>query len=119
MLEQAIFALLGPLVDGRCYPDATPDDPQFPLIVYQVVGGQAHEFLDRTLPTTENYRVQVFCWSRSRIDTRTLQREVRRLLIEQGKVFDSAQTQGQAINLYEEQLRLYGTRQDFSIWVSE
>ncbi|MCR4158822.1 DUF3168 domain-containing protein [Kerstersia gyiorum] len=116
-IESSIYALLRGLVANRCYPDITPDNPVFPLIVYQVVGGQALEWLDRTLPDSENYRVQVMCWSKSRKDTNALALAVRKAVIEEGDDFDSAQTIGQAVSLYEEPIKAYGSRQDFSIWI--
>lgn len=116
-VESALFALLGPLVAGRCYPDTTPDNPVFPLIVYQGVGGTAVEWLDRTLPGTENYRIQVECWAKTRSGASALALQVRQKIIEAGTDFDSAQTLGQAISDYQSALKLYGSRQDYSIWI--
>lgn len=42
-VETELFSLLKTLVDGRCYPDVTPDAPVFPLIVYQGAGGKTKE----------------------------------------------------------------------------
>lgn len=116
-VESSLFALLGPLVGNRCYPDSTPDNPTFPLIVYQGAGGQAREWLDRTLPETENYRIQVECWAKTRAEASALALAVRQKIIEEGVGFDSAQTLGQAVTDYQETLRLYGSRQDYSIWI--
>jgi hypothetical protein len=38
-IEATLKTPLGPLVSGRCTPDTIPDNPVFPLIVYQQVGG--------------------------------------------------------------------------------
>lgn len=116
-VESSLFALLEPLVGGRCYPDSTPDNPEFPLIVYQGAGGQALEWLDRTLPETENYRIQIECWAKSRIEASNLALQVRQKIIEQGVAFDSAQTLGQAVTDYQGALKLYGSRQDYSVWL--
>lgn len=118
-IETALSALLGPLVNGRCYPDVTPDSPQFPLLVYQVVGGEAYDYLERRLPDCEHYRVQVLCWARSRINASALAGLVRQQIIELGRDFRSAHTLGQRTALYESDLKLYGTRQDFGIWIAE
>ncbi|MFA7523416.1 MAG: DUF3168 domain-containing protein [Halothiobacillaceae bacterium] len=116
-IESALFSLLGSLVGNRCYPDATPDNPTFPCIVYQVVGGQAIDFLDRTLPDDENYRVQVMCFAKTRAAASSLALQVREKIIEKGTAFASAQTLGQAVSLYEEPLKLHGSRQDYDIWI--
>lgn len=116
-VETELFSLLKTLVDGRCYPDATPDAPVFPLIVYQGAGGKTKEYLERKLPDCEHYRIQINCWTKSRSATNALALQVRQRIIEQGAVFKSAETMGQATSLYEEALKLYGTRQDFGVWV--
>lgn len=116
-VETDLFNLLKTLVDGRCYPDATPDAPEFPLIVYQVVGGQAYDYLERKLPDCEHYRIQINCWTKSRTTAGALALQVRQRIIEQGTAFKSAETMGQATSLYEDALKLYGTRQDFGLWV--
>lgn len=112
-----ISSLLMPLVDGRCYPDITPDTPVFPLIVYQVVGGEVVEFYNRTIANTENYRVQVYVWSARRLETEGLIRQVRKALVESSLNFDSLRTLGQATDEYNEVLKIYGSRQDFSAWL--
>lgn len=38
-LETILYDVLGPLVDGRAYPDMTPNRVEFPCITYQQVGG--------------------------------------------------------------------------------
>lgn len=116
-IETSIFALLGPLVDGRCYPDTTPDNPTLPLIIYQGAGGRALEWLDRTLPETENYRIQIECWAKTRLEASALALQVRQKIIEEGSDFDSAETLVQAVTDYQKALKLYGSRQDYSIWI--
>ncbi|MBV2180776.1 MAG: DUF3168 domain-containing protein [Castellaniella sp.] len=116
-VETELFSLLKTLVDGRCYPDATPDAPVFPLIVYQGAGGRAHDYLERKLPDCEHYRIQINCWTKSRTTANALALQVRQRIIEQGAAFESAETMGQAVGLYEEALKLYGARQDFGVWI--
>lgn len=113
-----ISALLGPLVNGRCYPDMTPDAPVFPLVVYQVVGGEVVEFYNRTISQTENYRLQVYVWGMRRLETGKLMRRVRKQLVENSANFESLRTLGQATDEYNEALKIYGSRQDFSAWLT-
>lgn len=116
-VESEIFSLLGSLVSNQCYPDKTPDVPAFPCIVYQVVGGEAHDYMERKLPDSENYRVQVGCWAKTRSAASALALQVRATLIESGAAFKSAETLGQAVSLYDDALKLYGSRQDFGLWL--
>jgi len=116
-MEAALFSLLKILVDGRCYPDATPDAPLFPLIVYQTVGGSAYDYLERKLPDCEHYRVQIACWARSRAEASELALQVRQRIIEQGTAFAAAETIGQSIGTYDDAMKLYGSRQDFGLWL--
>lgn len=118
-IDAALFALLGSLVSKRCYPDITPPGADFPLIVYQTVGGESMEFLERRLPDCEHYRIQVHCWAKTRLQASSLALQVRQQIIEHGTAFASAKTLGQRAALYEESLKLYGTRQDFGIWIKE
>jgi len=122
-IESALVDLLGDIdaiKDGaisRVYPDVTPDVPVFPLIVYQGAGGQAYDYLERKLPDCEHYRIQVVSWARTRAAASALAAQVRQRIIEQGTAFASAKTLGQVVNLYEKDLKIRGSRQDFGIWI--
>ncbi len=122
-IESALVVLLSGIDSikagtvSRVYPDVTPDTPVFPLIVYQGVGGQAHDYLERKLPDCEHYRIQVVSWAKDRDLASDLALQVRQRIIEQGTAFVSAQTLGQAVSLYESALKIYGSRQDFGIWL--
>lgn len=121
-LDRSIYgeigSLLGSLVGGRCYADMTPDAPVFPLIVYQIVGGEVVEFYNRTIANTENYRIQVYVWSARRLETERLIRQARKVLIESSANFESVRTLGQATDEYNEVLKIYGSRQDYSAWLT-
>ena len=111
-LEPSLKAALDSLVDGRVYPDTTPDNVVFPCIVYQQVGGEDIEFLEGTLPDQENARVQVIPWAKSRLEASTLARQIRVRLSDQL----AATRLGAPVSLYEEPLKLYGARAFYSIW---
>lgn len=112
-LEASLFILLGPLVDGRCTPDITDDNPVYPLIVYQGVGGQVVEFIDQTTADEDNARVQVWVWTRSRLETSALARASRDALLSSDL---KVKTLGAAVWATNDVLKLYGARTDFSIW---
>lgn len=112
-LEASLSSLLGPLVGGRCYPDTIPDNPTFPLIVYQQVGGQAIDYVEGKVADQDNARVQVHVWSNSRLEASQLAHAARVALVEGDA---RATTLGAPVSLYDGALKLYGSRQDFSFW---
>ena len=112
-LEATIYSLLGPLVGGRCYPDVSPDGAARPLIIYQQVGGKAVDYVEAKVADKDNARVQVHVWSNSRLEASSFARAARVALVEG---VANATTLGAAVALYDEPLKLYGSRQDFSVW---
>lgn len=115
-VEANIFAALTGLVSGRVYPDVAPAGVARPYIVYQQVGGEAHQYIDSTLPTKKNGRFQVAIWGDSRASVAALS-----LLAEQAistsSVFQASPI-GAPASEYEPDTLLHGSRQDFSIWSS-
>ena len=116
MLEESLYALLAPLAAGGATPDVTPDSPVFPCITYQQVGGEAYQYVEKKLPDHRHARVQINVHARNRLDASRIARAVERALIESPLV---AQAYGALISTYEDTLKIYGTRQDFGIWVKE
>lgn len=112
-IEVTLKVLLGPLVDGRVYPDVIPDNPQFPLIVYQQVGGLAGEYADQSLPDHEHARVQVVTWSQTRLEASSLARQSRAAILAGAR---PAQTYGAPVSQHEGALKLYGSRTDYGLW---
>lgn len=113
-IETPIYQALRQLVDGRAYPDMAPAGVARPYIVYQQVGGDVVNFLDRTIPSKRNSRMQVCAWADTRIEASSL--------IEQAELALRAVTVLQAAPLgapvatYDEETELRGARQDFSLW---
>lgn len=112
-LEASLFTLLGALVDGRCTPDKTDDNPVYPLIVYQAVGGVALDFAEQRAAPDDNARVQIVVWSLSRLEASDLARRARDALL--GSHLP-VKTMGAGVSISNDLLDLYGSRQDFSIW---
>lgn len=113
-VESAIFDALTGLVSGRAYPDVAPAGVSRPYIVYQQIGGESAQYLDSTLPSRKNGRFQIAVWGDSRTSVAALA-----LLAEQA-IATSAAFQaapiGAPVGDYESDTKLYGARQDFSIW---
>ncbi|SEO63417.1 Protein of unknown function [Luteibacter sp. UNC138MFCol5.1] len=116
MLEETLYALLAPLAAGGASPDVTEDNPVFPCITYQQVGGETYQYVEKTLPDHRHARVQINVHAMTRIDAATIARSIERAIIESPLV---AQAYGAFVSTYEDTLKIYGTRQDFGIWVKE
>lgn len=112
-LEERLFDALGPLVEGRCTPDVTADNPVYPLIVYQEVGGLAIDYSEQAPADHDNARVQVWVWSTTRLEASDLSRQVRNVLLASDL---KVKTLGAPVSDMNAVLKLYGARTDFSIW---
>lgn len=112
--ESLIFDALKGLVSDRVYPDQAPDKCAKPYIVYQQVGGIGVNFLDPTIPSKKNARMQLSVWGSSRESVVALARSVedalRAVTTLQPTVLSAP------IADYDSQTKLYGTHQDFSVW---
>jgi hypothetical protein len=114
-LEANIFSALNGLVPStRVFPDTAPQGVAKPYITYQQVGGQAVNLLESTTAGKRNARIQVNCWDVNRQSVANLARAV------EDAITSSTTLRGYVLGamtaVFEEDLLLYGTRQDFSIW---
>lgn len=96
----------------RVYPDIVPDSPVFPLTIYQQVGGEAYDYVEAKVPNRLNARVQVWVWSRSRLECSAVAHAQRIALVEGSML---ATTLSAPVSDYDDKLEIYGCRQDFSI----
>jgi hypothetical protein len=111
-IEASIKTALVSVAGGRVYPDVPPDNPTFPLIVYQQVGGDVINPLECTDPNLDNARIQVWVWSKTRLEASSVMRQVRVALTGSLKAF----ALGAPVSDYQSDTKLYGSRTDFSIW---
>ncbi|MFM0210446.1 DUF3168 domain-containing protein [Paraburkholderia sediminicola] len=116
--EAIVSAALKPLVlnaDGttfRVYPDVAPAGTLRPYITYQAVGGQSPNYLNNTVDL-ENARMQINVWADTRSAARALMKSVITTLSAPPIL---ATTIGAPVSNYEADTKLYGSREDFSIW---
>ncbi|MFD1556031.1 DUF3168 domain-containing protein [Paraburkholderia silviterrae] len=110
--EAIVYGATKALVDGRCYPDVAPQNTPRPYVTYQDVGGQSPNYLSNTVEL-ENARMQVNVWADSRAAARALMRSVIKALTADPI---GAATIGGPVSVYESDTKLYGSREDFSIW---
>jgi hypothetical protein len=111
-LEASIKTALAAVAGGRVHPDRPPDNPTYPCVIYQQVGGDVLNPLDSSDPNTDNARVQVVTWAKTRLEASSIAGQVRAAL---GSAL-SASLMGAPASLYDETTKLYGARADYSIW---
>lgn len=115
-LETDLYTALQALASGRMYPDVAPEGTALPYITYQQIGGQGVNFLDPTVPSKKNARVQINVWAGTRLAAANLARSIEDTL--RGAASLQVSVLGALTALHEPDTGLYGTRQDFSIWHS-
>ena len=112
--EPILVALLSPLVSGRVYLDVAQSGAALPRIVMQQVGGQSISFVDGTLPSKENGRMQIVSWAATRSACVALAKQVEAAVC--GSAALQATPLGARVSEFEAETGLYGAMQDFSVW---
>jgi len=111
-LESDIKTALAGVAGGRVYPDVSPDNPTFPLVIYQQVGGDVLNPLEGGDPGKDNARVQFTVSAKTRLEATSVMRQVRLALVAS---FNATMLYAPVSN-YDEVLKLRIARTDFSIW---
>jgi len=111
-LEASIKTTLASIAGGRVYPDAPPDNPVYPCVIYQQVGGDVLNPLDCSDPGMDHARVQIWVWSKTRLEASSVMRQVRIALTGTLKAYAYAAP----VSEYQDALKLYGARTDFGVW---
>lgn len=113
-LETTLFTALRGLVNDRVYRDVAPEtntSTDRPYVTFQQIGGKVVNFMSsETLPNRKNARVQVNVWGNDRDGVAALARLVEDGLRPLGSVLSGP------VAVTETDRRLYGSRQDFSVW---
>lgn len=113
-IEAQVYAALQALAGGNVYPDVAPENTPPPYITYQAVGGQPINLLTGEKPGKRNARMQVNVWAASRPEAAALAQQVEDALRDT-KALQTEVLTGQ-VATYDENTKLRGTRQDFSLW---
>jgi hypothetical protein len=113
-LEALITATLGPLVGNRIFPDVAPLDTPRPYITYQQIGGAVVDYTDNTVADHANANLQINVWSDTRLQTSALVAQVEAALVTDSDT--QARAMSGPVSDYDEDLKRYGTRQDFTVW---
>jgi hypothetical protein len=113
-VEADLFTLLKGLVSNRVYPDVAPAGAVTPFIVYQQIGGQSLQFVERALPSKKNGRFQIAVWSATRAEAASIGLAIESAM-QLATVFQ-VEVIGAAEADYDEETQLRGSRQHFGIW---
>jgi hypothetical protein len=113
MLDEKLTALLKTICP-RVRPDFAPTDTPQPYIIYQGVGGQAFNFLDKSVPNKKNADVQISVWAVTRLEASDLIDRIEVAMI-QAAEFD-AEPIAAASHDYDHDTERRSARQDFSVW---
>lgn len=111
-IEASIKTTLAAIAGGRTYPDVPPDNPTFPLNIYQQVGGSVINPLEGGDPNKDNARIQIVTWSKTRLEASSVARQVRLAMSSSL----NAILLGAPVSIYDEMTKLYGSRADYSCW---
>lgn len=114
--ESLIFDALKTLVTNRVYPDIAPLGAVRPFLTYQQVGGESVNFMESTTPSKSNGRFQINVWADTRSAAALLAKQVTAAI--RGTAALQATVLGEPVATYEEDTKLFGTRQDFSVWTA-
>lgn len=119
-IETIIPALLNSLVGDRVWQDATPDilprdanNRILDFIIWTLVGGQDAEYVDQTMGTHANARVQIQVVSASGLRAATLIRQARDRLLASDYTVG---VYGSPVGTYDAARKLRGRMQQFGIW---
>lgn len=110
--ELIVSNALAVLAPVGVFPDEAPEGTPRPFVVYQAVGGQSPNALDDVIDN-QNARMQVTVWADDRLTTIEL---MRRVIGELTGPPIQAVTIGAPVSIREQDTRMKGSRQDFSIW---
>lgn len=114
-VEADIFTAIKGLVSNRAYPDLNDSTTiTQPYIVYQQIGGESVSFLERANPSKKNGRYQISCWATTRAAAQALALQVESAMVT-ASTFD-AKPIGAPTSVYDEDTKLRGSRQDFTVW---
>lgn len=102
------------LLCPRTFPDFAPVGTPRPYVTYQQIGGEALAFLDQTIPSTKNADIQINVWADTRAQASALILQIENMMITATAFQASAY--GAPANNGDAELKLYSSRQDFSVW---
>lgn len=116
MVEEDIFAVLGPLVADEVYPGVAPAEAGLPRITYHWLGGKPLNFL-AGVPDKRNGRLQIDVWSKEDMEAAKIIRQAENAIRLDPRLL--GETEAGAISDTEPDTGLYARKQTFSIWFND
>lgn len=122
-IESIIPTLLNSLVSSRVWESSTPDElPRdangdiADFIIWTQNGGVSEEYVDQTMGTHSNARVQIIVFSPSSLRATNLIRQVRDRLLASDYTVG---VYGSPVGTYDTARKLKGRMQQFGVWFPE
>lgn len=112
-LEEKLYVELT-AVCPHVFADFAPTDTPRPYVTYQQVGGEAIQFMDRTVPSKENADVQVSVWADTRKEAKAMILAIEAGLI--GATSIQASPNSASVSDFDADMERYCSRQDFNVW---
>lgn len=100
----------------RVHPDVAPAAPTLPFLTWQELGGVPVRFLDNTAADKRNTYTQVSVYSATRAEALALIRAAEDAMC--ASLLFAVSPMGEPIATYEDDTKLYGAIQRFSIWAA-
>lgn len=112
-VETLMVAALAPLVAGPVHFNVAPSGAAAPRLVLQQVGGEELQFTEGELSDIEQPRIQVAAWATTYNVAKNLSQQAAEALCAAAEL--QVSPLGAAVADYEEDTKLHGFRQDFSV----
>ena len=114
-MESELTTLLK-TVCPRTFPDVAPSGTAAPFIAWQLLGGESLRALDNTAFDKRNSYVQVSVYSLTRTESLTKIRAAEDAMCASAAFI--CRPMGEPLTTYEDDTRLYGAMQRFSLWAA-
>jgi hypothetical protein len=114
-LETSLYTVLASICP-RVYPDVAPTSTTRPYLTWQQIGGQAPTYLEVAVVDKRNAEVQVNVWADTRAAANALALQIE-LALTTATAFQ-AKPIGAFFATQDEDVKVYGTNQDFTIWAA-
>lgn len=112
-LEAKLVAVLK-TVSPRTFADVAPTSTVCPYITFQQIGGDVIRELAKVVPSKENAEMQINVWADSRSDAKALILQIEAALILDTTM--NATSVAASVSDYDDDMKRFCSRQDFSIW---
>ena len=112
-MEADLYALLVAKCP-RVFPDTAAALTTTPYVIYQQIGGQVINPMDNSAPGLRNARMLVRTWSNKRSEAVSLADQIEDAM--RAAPNFKARPEAAKFNDYDEDLKLYSSEQEYSIW---